>query len=60
MNRIKRCVAAAVLGISLGGGGALLAANTGMLAFTADAGMPASGGGGVDRDCTFWNPCAMK
>lgn len=40
MNRIKRHLAVATLAVSLGGGGALLASNTNMLAFTADAGMP--------------------
>ena len=45
MNRIKKSLAAAMLAVSLGGGGTLLAANTQLLAFTADAGMPAYDGG---------------
>jgi len=39
-NRIKKLVAAAALAVSLGGGGTLIAANTNMIATTADAGMP--------------------
>ena len=39
-NRIRKYIAAATLAVSLGGGGTLLAANTHMIATTADAGMP--------------------
>jgi hypothetical protein len=42
-NRIKKYIAAATLAVSLGGGGTLLAANSYMIASTADAGMPSSG-----------------
>jgi len=42
-SRIRKCVAAATLAVSLGGGGTLIAANaTHMIASTADAGMPAT------------------
>jgi hypothetical protein len=42
-NRIRKYLAAATLAVSLGGGGTLLAANSYMIASTADAGMPSSG-----------------
>jgi hypothetical protein len=57
MNRFKKSVAAAMLAVSLGGGGTFLAANTHLLAFTADAGMPTYGG---DKPCSLSNPCYLK